>query len=612
MSKSISYKQYRYFSVILFALLFVYILLRAYYISPLHDELATFFHYIETGRIFGEGIVQDANNHLLNSYLGRALYLIFGENFFIMRLPNVLAFSLYFWGIQRICRNFNTRYYSIIVLTGLTTIPYLLDYFAYLRGYGLALGFFIWMLIFFQQWIKDPSPKNALLVYFFSYCAVFANLTYIVSCFFMIGLLMLVQLIRWRKYANREHFMLFLVHGSLLLTLLPFIWFTYLLKNGGALYYGSLKGLWEVTGKSLSRYVLFTDYSLLKWVFIVLLMILGRKLLLQVYKRSFIATFRQMKFIVPVFLFGNLCAILFFAFFLNVNYPEDRTGMYLVPLFILSLLFVLYEYDKLRWTIILVLFFPISLILDLNLSTSIYSPDQRMSDSFYTKVRKEVTPESTIAGYPLMVLTWPLHERHVIEDPVMLNPRRIFSPYFDLVLTKTTITSLNRWIDEYDTLAYDPETTHIAFKRKRPLLKTPVMDIPVSFSKNRNEYTDLFHLPLNDSLNNQVLQICITGELVTENNFDNISIVFSSNDAQGNRVNYESFNQRWYQKSKTNEFTINLNYVHTEASIQEHDLIIYVWNPQKSPIQFNHARMKVTILKRTKSTEPDTNSPKKT
>jgi hypothetical protein len=61
-------------------------------------------------------------------------------------------------------------------------------------------------------------------------------------------------------------------------------------------------------------------------------------------------------------------------------------------------------------------------------------------------------------------------------------------------MTNTTVTTSNKWIDEYDNLAYDTETTHTAFKRKRPLLKIPVMDIPVSFSKNRDEYTDLFRL----------------------------------------------------------------------------------------------------------------------
>jgi hypothetical protein len=41
----------------------VYLLLRAWYVAPMHDEVATFFHFIETGHIWDDQTLADANNH---------------------------------------------------------------------------------------------------------------------------------------------------------------------------------------------------------------------------------------------------------------------------------------------------------------------------------------------------------------------------------------------------------------------------------------------------------------------------------------------------------------------------------------------------------------------
>ncbi len=605
-------KAYLAFSWVLFSILFTYVLLRAYYINPLHDELASFFHYIETGRIIGEGIVQDANNHLLNSYLGRLLYLLFGENFFVMRLPNVLAFGMYFWGIHHICKQVDSKLFRVIILCGLTCIPYLLDYFAYLRGYGLAIGFFIWMLIYFQKWVLQPTPVHLLLTYAFGYAAVFSNLTYLISCLFTMGLVIIIQFLRFRKFSGREHLWYIMAHGSLLLTLVPFFWFTYLLKNGGALYYGSLNGLWEVTGKSLSRYVFFYDANFLKWIFILFLIVIGVMLFIQLKKRGVLASLGQMNHIIPLFLIGNLGAILFSAFAMHVNYPEDRTGMFLIPLFLLSVMFLLYEHKKLRYGLILLFFFHYCFLTKMNLTTSEFSPSDRMANHFYNDVRSQLEENTTVAGYPLMCLTWPCHERGNDQSPVMLNPRRVFSPYFDVVLTNNTTTPVNRWADEYDTISIDPLTSHIALKRKFPLSKFLVATHNISFRSTKKEYIDLVRIPLSDTLNFKVLQISIEGLLSTTEDYDNLSIVFSTINKKGERVNYEYFNQRWYHGSKKHKVPLNINYIHSEPSVEEHEMIVYLWNPQKNKLQLREGNLKIQILKRTKCPESKQTIAKKT
>lgn len=54
---------------ILFILLWAYLWLRAIYVPLVHDEIATFYHYIQTGRFLPYLSHWDANNHFLNSAL---------------------------------------------------------------------------------------------------------------------------------------------------------------------------------------------------------------------------------------------------------------------------------------------------------------------------------------------------------------------------------------------------------------------------------------------------------------------------------------------------------------------------------------------------------------
>ena len=82
----------------LFTCLFIYLLLRILYLDPLHDEVATYMFYFYQGDYIGESIHWDANNHLLNSFIGHKLYGIFGDNLPVLRSPNLLAFVFYFWG----------------------------------------------------------------------------------------------------------------------------------------------------------------------------------------------------------------------------------------------------------------------------------------------------------------------------------------------------------------------------------------------------------------------------------------------------------------------------------------------------------------------------------
>jgi len=107
----------------------------------LHDEIATYYFYFYHGDFIGKTIQWDANNHLLNSIIGSVLYKMFGDNFTILRLPNLLSFILFFVGSYKLTLSLKTPFLKLTGLLALTCIPFVLDYFAYARGYGMSMGF---------------------------------------------------------------------------------------------------------------------------------------------------------------------------------------------------------------------------------------------------------------------------------------------------------------------------------------------------------------------------------------------------------------------------------------------------------------------------------------
>ncbi|MGJ8660837.1 MAG: hypothetical protein ACSHXL_02240, partial [Bacteroidota bacterium] len=206
-------REYAYskFAWLLFGLLFVYLFLRAWFVEPIHDEVATYLHYIETGIIWGDKAILDANNHLINSYLSRYLFLTFGLDFFWMRLPNVLSFGLFFWAIYQLIKPIENIIFRGIILVAITGIPFILDYFAYTRGYGISLAFFLAAIVMLKRVSETFLLKNLTIAYLFLIIAVYSNLTFLVSAILAILFILILQLLalkelNWKKQVSITFF----------------------------------------------------------------------------------------------------------------------------------------------------------------------------------------------------------------------------------------------------------------------------------------------------------------------------------------------------------------------------------------------------------------------
>lgn len=596
MSKSGNTTFYNRISGILFVFLLIYFVLRAWLVEPIHDEAATFLHFIEPGHIWDDKTLLDANNHLLNSYLGRMMYNLFGLHFFLFRLPSLLAFILYFVYTRKLSREIDAGWWGFLVFLSLNTVPWITDYFSYTRGYGMALAFFMAALYFLRQFTRKQSWKNSTLICLFLLLCVASNLTYLISSLLIVGIMGIVWLTAFRKIPATIKVAQVLTIALFMSGLYIFIRFSFDLKDAGALYYGSLDGLWWVTGKTLSRYVLFYDGDWLRYAYLTGGIVVAAtgfyRLRKYNWKSWFTLPFVQWGFILAM----NLTAILFLAKVLKVNYPEDRAAMYMVPLSILIVGAIFAKTRYGRYALLLLLFFPLSFIWRLNLNTSVFSPDDRMSDAFHAAVRKELKANEPVAIYPIMQLTWSLQERKYGKQAHPGVPLRGFNPYYNIILTKTSILKSPKEYPGYEVFAADPAAEYIALRRKRFLSKKPLRTFRAQAYSGQNEFVDLYNDTIPEAWKNRMIRIEIEADVSIEKHVNTLNLTWTTEDANGTLQRYLYQNIRWYVGENKQHFHLQFPVAENNFGELDKKLKIYLWNQDKLPIKLKNSCVKISLL----------------
>ena len=140
----------------------IFEILRAARVPFTIDEASTYLNYLASN-VLAVFDLNSANNHFLNTLLAKIAWTLGGSSEFVLRIPNLLGYSLYlcfsFLILHRFIKN------KVFIVCGyllLNLNPYVLDFFSLCRGYGLSLGFLMAALFFFFSFLDkaSPSPKE--------------------------------------------------------------------------------------------------------------------------------------------------------------------------------------------------------------------------------------------------------------------------------------------------------------------------------------------------------------------------------------------------------------------------------------------------------------------
>ncbi|MBI3238767.1 MAG: hypothetical protein HYZ43_08025 [Flavobacteriia bacterium] len=227
---------------LVFISVFAYLVIRAFFNEPLLDELITYSNYIQSHKPHNSDIPIDANNHLLNTYLASCTIYLFGEHLFCLRLPNLLIFIFYFISVVGILKYLNHNVVRYLGLLALTCIPFITEYFAYCRGYGLS---FMFIAVAFQQLLRfiHTHNSNAFIIGVPSAAlAAMANLNVISLSLFLFGYFFIISFGKKPLSIRRILIQRVLPTICYLGMLSLMIAFSFQLKKGGALYWGGQNG----------------------------------------------------------------------------------------------------------------------------------------------------------------------------------------------------------------------------------------------------------------------------------------------------------------------------------------------------------------------------------
>ena len=488
----------RYLAFALFASVFVYLIIRAVNVQMVHDEVVTYFIYMHHVSWWPFKGYVDANNHLLFSALGNLFSSIIGHQLPLTpRIPSLLAFpvlAIYTWKIAKCFgRSLFNRWLFIIPLA---TAPYFIEFFALARGYGLSMAFLIAGIFYLLQFLRHFQIHQSYLSLLFLTVALYSNLTLVFIVIIAFGLIAF-QWFASKKERHSQLFLQFMIFG---VTTGWAIWYSLQLKNIEKLYYGYTKGFVDNSLRSLSELIAFTNNPVVLWIFVIVFTAVFIFAIAHLLKGNIGQNLKSLPTVaLPVLLGGAVISILLANLILDVKLPSDRALLYFFPLFTGSLFFIAqkFSYNILNVSIFTTsLLFPLSLIVNMNTTHSLFWNIEHIDESFYKIIDEHVYQNGfppIIGGKSTLATVWavgaPNNTNYVTDlqtGGTQNYPDSIAA--FQIADTSQYPSTLNH----YSIIKHDSISSVSLLKRNRPLEKTLIQDTAYSNVKREEIYTDIF------------------------------------------------------------------------------------------------------------------------
>ena len=475
---SVKTKAEKLFILFLFGVIWLYLWLRAVYVPFVADEISTFFLYIQTGKFFPWNAVPDANNHILNSALSYLSYSVFGLSELSLRLPNLLFFPVFFYAVYKISGELRNRYISLIFILVLTLNHFFIEYSALTRGYGISMSLLMLSIWFTIQLVKYDSIKY----YIFSLITIIlyltANLTLIYTALFTVFIITINAIARNGDRLKSLFSKLAIIGIVGLVPLAGFIAYLFKLKELNLLGYGITGTFWRVTIESLTFNSVGSTSQVvpvLTVLFFIVTIIIG---MVKLRKTRTVIELSDPGFLFLFLLLFNLLMFISLHYLMGIKYPEDRIGLFFIPLLIGSLLFMIdyaVDYTGKRYLIFItapLLYIPVFFIINLNLSYTLYWKSISIPERFYKSVKEETKNSdfpATIGSANINIHLWTMHNFRNGGECNLLNFAGQNSVNDDFMIINYDINPELRNL--YDSLDYNPLSNEHLLRRKFPAEK---------------------------------------------------------------------------------------------------------------------------------------------
>ncbi len=591
----------------LFAFLYTYLIIRCIYVPVLHDELATFFYYVQTDNYIPPKAHWDANNHILNSMLSNWSYHLFGSSPLSLRLPNLISYAAFFYASFQIAARLKSRFLRWGLLLAFVSSHYLFEYFGEARGYGMSIAFFTLAIFQFIRLIESDQTSRIVWISIFLFLGTSANLTLIIPSILIFAVVVLFSILPLSRSNLKKAIRRLFLIGICSLPFLLLVLQSFALKERGALYYGGDSGFYEITVRSVT--FVFTDfYNLgiavgLTLLFVGLIVYLLTRTIL---KKSLSPLFETASFLSYLMLTSVFC-ILILSYFLKVNFPEDRAAMHLFILFSSALAFVLDDLGnsakKVTYFGILLFYFPALYIVHFSPTKTVFSSEERTPYAFYEYVQN--TPQTfkfpaLVGGYKTQEFCWYYMSNRdggnagKIHTNFHIALDADFQVIRDVKLTDSTIFTY------YVPVLSDPATKLTLFERKKKLAKEEiyVTDVNPTNGLISDEFHNILEIEI-DSLRDKTLFIGAEMTLLAESKPFVSWLAVTVNDVDGNSLYQEYIALDWLRKSwdGTSNNLLQGTLLH-HIPLTAKVLKFYIWNIDKTTFSIPNGKCYLYKLER--------------
>jgi hypothetical protein len=364
-------------------LVFTLVVARAAVMPLVHDEAASLFWYVDRAEFLPYRSLWDANNHYLSSAIGILSTKLFGLHLWSIRLFSVIAFVIYAWAIARIVQNIDRHLVRWCTWFALILCPFVIDFFSLFRGYGPMLAF--WMLAI-ERLVVFDRERSARSLAQVCICIGLANASVLSVLPASVILLVVVFLAQIGRTGIRTRFRIgkmwpLMIGAAVVLVGSVLSWE---LSRRGLLYHGSTEGLIDVTIRPLVRLLFGTDLSVVTWLIISIGVAAGI---------SALRSSSWLRRTIAIVFIGDLLLRIPMALLLDVNYPEDRAAIHLVPIFILLTGWMIDRLHKtagkLEFAALLLTILPISTISQFKFTQTFLWPEQSVPVEWLQEIAAE-------------------------------------------------------------------------------------------------------------------------------------------------------------------------------------------------------------------------------
>ena len=326
--------------VIIYTIIFALIVTKAFSLPITHDEAWT-VKYLKYS-VWDIMMYPDAwpNNHILNTLLTKFSCSIFGVHDWSVRIPNLLFFPIYSWGVYRFLKHVAGKQLFMFLPAAMLFVisPYFLDFFGLCRGYGISSALTMLSLSFLVTGFMHRNNRHIWYSVLTAIIASYANFTVLMYCLGALstaGIYFMIHRKNWKACLKYWLVLLVLFGVYVAIIAVPII----KMKSTGQFVHWTSKGFYDETifwliQKSLSDSRVFTRpewISTMVLVTTILFWIFGLILLFRFrLKRE---AFKQPLIIVGMILLFTVLVNLVQTNVLGDPNLNGRTALFLLPIY---------------------------------------------------------------------------------------------------------------------------------------------------------------------------------------------------------------------------------------------------------------------------------------